>query len=775
MQLLVATALRVAIAVACVAAARAQTPPSPPEPAPAPTPAPAPAVPIPAPAPAAPRATLPATPAETLAPVEITGSRGDEVDERRRSTAAKIIVGRDEIEKFGDSTLGEVLRRLPGVTLGGRPGRGGPIRMRGLGGGYTQILLDGERVPPGFSLDSLPPDQVERIEILRAPTAETGARAIAGTINIVLREGYRRRVNDLRLGATLDDARLQNGLSWTRNWGLGDWTANTSLSVFRFDRGDETDGRTTQRRLDDDALVLAQDSEGRFRVRGAGLNGTGRLQWRSGQAGGDTVTLTPFLFLNRFRNAGEGSLSQSVGSEPPPYDTLASRGRDETTIGRLNAQWNTRLGRDTRLELRSGIGLRANRSESVRREAIGGNLSRTLDEERDARDRTFTASAKAIRSLFDGHSLVAGVELEGERLADTRRTLQNGVPILGEFDEQLNARTTRLAAYAQDEWNITPGWAAHAGLRWEGIATRGTAAADSAPPKNTSSVWTPLLHTTWKPDPQSRDQLRVSLTRSYKSPTLGQLIARPAVNTRFPVPGPNTPTQADRAGNPDLKPELATGIDVAVERYLPGSGILSANVFHRRIEDYIRSVTQLETVPYASSPRYVSRWRNVGDATTSGLELEAKFRASDLVAAAPRVDVRLNGSFYRSRVKDVPGPDNRLDQQADFSINAGADYRFTGWPVSLGGNVNWLPGYTTRLSDVQTATTSRKVVVDVYALWVVNPGLSLRFSAGNLAALDYTTSGSVDGPNIDGVPVRETTTSSGSTHVTWQLRLEMKL
>src|SRR5204862_508651 len=83
----------------------------------------------------------------------------------------KIIVGREEIDRFGDSTLGDVLKRLPGVTIQGRPGRGGAIRLRGLGNGYTQILLDAERVPPGFSLDSPTPDQIERIEILRAPTA----------------------------------------------------------------------------------------------------------------------------------------------------------------------------------------------------------------------------------------------------------------------------------------------------------------------------------------------------------------------------------------------------------------------------------------------------------------------------------------------------------------------------------------------------------------------------------------------------------------------------
>ena len=82
--------------------------------------------------------------------VEITGGRSSDEEARRRSTAAKIVIGREEIDKFGDTTVGEVLRRLPGVTTPGAPGRGGPPRLRGLGSGYTQLLIDGQRIPPGF-------------------------------------------------------------------------------------------------------------------------------------------------------------------------------------------------------------------------------------------------------------------------------------------------------------------------------------------------------------------------------------------------------------------------------------------------------------------------------------------------------------------------------------------------------------------------------------------------------------------------------------------------
>ena len=149
-----------------------------------------------------------------LGRVEIRSNRDNDVQQRRESTAGKIVIGREDIDKQGDATIGEVLKRLPGITLGGPPGRGGAIRMRGLGNGYTQILLDGERMPPGFSIDQLTPEQVERIEIFRAPTAETGARAIAGTINIVLREGRRGTPDDLKLTGTNEHGVTSSQLNW---------------------------------------------------------------------------------------------------------------------------------------------------------------------------------------------------------------------------------------------------------------------------------------------------------------------------------------------------------------------------------------------------------------------------------------------------------------------------------------------------------------------------------------------------------------------------------
>jgi iron complex outermembrane receptor protein len=728
----------------------------------------------------------PAPPSQSLDRVEIRGGRLDEVQERRQSTAAKIIIGRDDIERFGDTTLGDLIKRLPGVTVQGQPGRGGQIRLRGLGNGYTQILIDGERVPPGFSLDSLAPDQIERIEILRAPTAETGARAIAGTINIITRGGYTRRVNDVKLTAGVENGRLQPHVAWNRNDTAGPFVYNFSVSAYQQNRANDATTTTVDQDLATGDVLLNQRDTGTAREHRNGLHFNGRLQWR-GEEAGHSLVLTPFVIGVRGRTHRTGHIDQFVPAVPPsgclsagldaPPDTClytdsVTDGSGDYTLARLNAQYNRRVGDLSRIELRGGLGDSHWHGHSLREETTHGVLSRTLEDSTDNHDRSANVGAKLFALHHGDHNLVTGLEAEQVRRSDDHSTLQDGVPILVDFGGNVTASSLRQAAFVQDEWNLTERWAVHAGLRWEGIETKGSAEVGQPVPTNRSSVWSPLLHAVWKPDPKGRDQVRMSLTRSYRAPALGDLVARPAINPRFDPTGPNTPTQPDRAGNPDLMPELATGIDIAFERYLPGSGILSANLFHRAIRNYMRSQVSLETVPWSPVPRWVSRPQNIGDATTQGLELEAKFRISDLVEDAPRLDVRANASIFGSRVKSVAGPDNRLDQQPDYTVNLGADWRSRRVPLTLGGNLNWTPGYRTQVSDDQAVLQGRKLVIDVYALWTFSPTAQVRLSASNVDPRDYIT-GRVFDDTASGV--RETSTTTAPTFVNVQLRLELKL
>ena len=745
-------------------------------------------------APTAPTATPPAAPAAAGTRVEITGGRDTDTEARRRASAAKIIVGREEIDKFGDATVGEVLRRLPGVTTPGAPGRGGPPRMRGLGGGFTQILIDGQRLAPGFNLDSLSPEQIERIEILRAPTAETGARAIAGTINIITREGFRVRLNDLRVGLGTEGGEPRGGINWSHNDTRGALTYTLGANFFQFRQKDENTTTTTVERVADGTLLEARESKTTTLNKRFGANLNARLQWRLGDTG-DSLSLMPSIFHSESSGRGNTALVQSLRRPTTPllFDTATSANDGQFTNARLGAMWRQRVG-DVRVELNGNGGAFRSRNTALRNEFGGAGLAptsvQTFDDRTEVREKSANVALKG--SLLAGgsavarpggppgapprttpeHALVFGGEIEAISRDETRVS----VPDLADFGDNLSASTLRLAVFAQDEWNPTPNWGANFGLRWEGITTKGDTGQGTRP-ENTSSVWTPLLNAVYRPDPRSRDQVRLSLTRSYRSPPTGALIARPTINREFPVTPvdqANSEAFPDSAGNPGQKPELATGIDLAVERYLEGGGVLSANLFHRRISNLIRSRTELEAVSWSSFQRHVRRQRNIGDASTSGLELEAKFRLDQLVQGAPRVELRANASLFDSKVDGVPGPDNRLDQQARGTLNIGADYRFRGTPLSAGGNVNVVPETRTRLDESQTTIASRKRVWDMYALWTFNPALGLRLLANNLAPLDSSSTDIIDS-TVPGVDERTRRFSTGPSAVNWQMRLEMKL
>ena len=706
----------------------------------------------------------PSQPAQDMGRVEIKTNRNNVTEERRQSTAAKIVIGREELDKQGDSTLGEVLKRLPGVTVQGAPGRGGGIRMRGLGGGYTQILLDGQRVPPGFSIESLTPEMVEKVEIMRAPTAETGARAIAGTINIILREGVKTNPDDLKLGTSFENGYRSDSVNWTHNIKSDALNGNLTVSAMNSWRSEEsfTDTDSEVEAMGRLPAVSSQRERQSLSVgHRQGLNANARLMWRGQE--GRTLVLMPFMVYSEFSSLGNTYLSEKLSlngiSQLDAFDSATTSNTTRFAMTRLNGQWNQRFSADSRFEFRFGLG-ESNFNSRFNQVAQGTTgLFNTMQESQSFKDLSQNWNAKLTQVLRNGHQLVSGVELEGVR------RMEEAVAEVSDDAGNFRARTQRWAVYTQDEWTVNPKWRAHAGIRYESILTEGVT--QDGEKRNQSGVLTPLMHAVWKPLPDSRDQVRMSLTRSYKTPTLLNLVARTALSREA-----NSPTRPDRIGNPGLKPELATGIDIAVERYLSEGGVLSANLFRRNISDLIRYVTieRYDTVWAPGQRRFVSSPQNVGDAITQGLELEAKFRLNQVWPSAPAVDVRSNLSFFGSRVLDVTGPNNRLDQQPSMTANLGADYRIRAFPLTLGGNININPDYTTRRTEQQWVYQGSKRVVDVYGLWRYSPTTSLRMTISNLTPRDYLT-----GTSFIGSGFSETANTQTRNWQNIQLRLEMKI
>lgn len=689
---------------------------------------------------------------------------------RRLSTASKLVVGRDEIEAQGDSSITEVLKRLPGVTIGSD----GDPRLRGLGGGYTQVLINGEAMPRGFTLDTLSPSQVERIEVQRAPTADTGAQAIAGTLNIILRETrVNRAVNELQLGTQLRDGELSPGVSWTRGDTLSAEAGSAyTLSLNAFHSRRSWDGHWTTRAADASSGATTRErvtSGSGLDVRD-GVHLHGRLQARP--TPDDTLSIQPFWMLSQGHGDDSRRQTQTLPAGAPPWSEAGTTSRSRFANLRINTQWQHVLSETRRMEVKLGLGGFSSRSSSLRTDAdTSGAALRTLDDHGDVSERSASFSGKVSdEGWAEGHTLVAGWDMAWARRHDQRTQLESptGGATPQVQGEDLRARSTKLALYAQDEWQLAPQWQAYAGLRWESIRTRSASAA--SPVHSVNSVWSPLLHAVWKADPKSRDQVRLSLTRSFRAPSLRQLTAQPSLSAGLGANEANQPTAPDRVGNPLLKPELATGLDLSVERYLNDGGVLSISLFHRHINNLIRTVAEQQTVDWSSVPRWVATPRNLGRATTQGVEFEAKAKVSDLVHGGPALPLRANLSLYRSRVGSVNAPDNLLDDQPQATANLGTDVALSRLPLTLGGTLNWTPAYWVAQSDTQRVHTGTRRSLDAYALWTVSPTTKLRLSASNLLPIDRESrSTALVGNEIEQLDNR----STGITQ--WALRLELKL
>jgi iron complex outermembrane receptor protein len=391
-------------------------------------------------------------PEKNMGEIIVTGKKLTDTEESRYSTAAKMVFGREELDRYGDSSVGEVLKRLPGVTISGTPGRGGDIRMRGLGKGYTMILINGEPAPRGFSLDSLAPDQVERIEIMRAPVAEHSARAIAGTINIVLREEFVKRENEARPTLGWEDGHLQPGVSLQRSDSVGSLNYNIAANLFHKDLPNESVTITTASNVSNGAPVLKQTQQDNSRSVSDGLHMNARLNWRLDD--GDTFSFQPFLMQSRGSTVGATKLDQTLGTTPAPYANAIWRTDSDSTMARGMGNLKLKLNDGAKLEIRFNGGQSAsdNQTSRVESDTFGG-LAHTIQSDTGIHDTSFSTSGKYSRPLGKEHQFAAGWELESGNRHESAYTIQDGINPLASYGDSIQARTRRVAAYAQDEWD----------------------------------------------------------------------------------------------------------------------------------------------------------------------------------------------------------------------------------------------------------------------------------------------------------------------------------
>ncbi len=458
------------------------------------------------------------------------------------------------------------------------------------------------------------------------------------------------------------------------------------------------------------------------------------------------------------------------------FDAARTLADSRSSTWRLTTTLQHRLPPATRLEARAFGGRSSSNSHSRRQDSLVGIPARLQDDRTRTTDDQLTLSTKWTEQTSREHNWVSGAEVEWGRRDQLRQSLVDGLPRpeLAEFGDNLQARTQHIAVYTQDEWNPSPQWSTYLGLRYEQIATEGDPGRGPTvvATRNTSRVLSPLAHALWRPTWSKSDQVRMSLTRSYRAPSLNDLIARPSINNTFPQ-GPNPQNSPDSAGNPELKPELATALEIGWERFLPSGGVLTVNGSVRDIRGLIRRLLAQDTVPWDASPRWVSRPRNLDRARAYGLELEAKARMDELLDEPPTwlrpLLLRANVALFHSEVQGVPGPNNRLDQQPKGTLNLGADYRFIGTSASAGFNLGFVPTTLVQQTPLTQWQQNRRRVLDAYLSWAQGPELTWRLSASNLAPLDTLTT-----TTVSAAPTVTQTDNRQRTFSVWALRAEMR-
>lgn len=134
--------------------------------------------------------------------VLVTGSR---IAGSPQPGASVTVVTREELERQQPASVIDVLRRVPGLHIDQRGGRGGvsSVYMRGADPNYTLVLVDGIAVNDptdsrggAYDFSALDPSDIERIEIARGPlSAIYGGSAVAGVINVITRRSRRQGVD----------------------------------------------------------------------------------------------------------------------------------------------------------------------------------------------------------------------------------------------------------------------------------------------------------------------------------------------------------------------------------------------------------------------------------------------------------------------------------------------------------------------------------------------------------------------------------------------------
>lgn len=663
--------------------------------------------------------------AEVVLPDVVATGQHDVQIERKSAGLQKIVISEEAVERYGDATVGDVLRRLPGMSFTGPAGVTKDVRMRGLDKGYTQFLINGEPVPGAaqerqMQVDRLPADMIERIEIIRNPTAEYDASGIGGTINIVLKS---RAENMTRLRASYGkNGNLNVGDvigQWSRRYDNLDVVLALSHTVGAEDVVEDKDtfnasGALTQR---EHKPKPTHKTETLF---------TPRLTWVLGE---DRLTFEPFVSTgteekretSEVRN-GAGALTKGTANAEDKTDQLAR------VAGRYDgkSRWGTWYAK---------LGVQQGESDKDKyaTEANGAAVltKRTQEFENIQEDQAYMGAGAALP--MGAHLVKVGVErrdVEYEKRKTTFEASNTTNPLTPKApgaNDIYNIKEAKSVAYLQDEWRIAEVHWLTPGIRYERTQRDATDRNGVMRPSTQASS-NPSLHYRWAATKDTN--FRASVAQTLKLPKFDDV--NPLV-TLATGAGAGTITKPDKGGNADLKSEQAIGVEMGVEQFFwRNRGVVGFNLYNREVKDFIQKASLLE------GTRFVERPYNAGDARFWGVELDWRVPLSH---KGPH-ELTLTGSHaeLRGEVSSAPtGGKVAVKDMPPRVTNLGLDWRHLPSKWSAGFAVNHAPAFTTDsvnpdgVREVKSRNAS--TLLDLYVSKVLSPKAELRLIAKNVLAV----------------------------------------
>jgi TonB-dependent receptor len=115
------------------------------------------------------------------------------------------IISADQVGKFPDDNVGDVLKRVAGVSMQGDQGEARNIVIRGFASALNSVTLNGDRIPSAegdnrnVQLDLIPSAMIQTIEVNKSMTPDMEGDAIGGSVNLVTRSNP----SSFRASATL--------------------------------------------------------------------------------------------------------------------------------------------------------------------------------------------------------------------------------------------------------------------------------------------------------------------------------------------------------------------------------------------------------------------------------------------------------------------------------------------------------------------------------------------------------------------------------------------